>query len=62
MKKKIANVAKYVQNAAMLAIVNAGTRRKRRSRIGCAAQLSRQKKARAAAAPTPNRAISSGAV
>ena len=33
-KKKIANVAKYVQNAATFAVVNCGTRRKRRSSTG----------------------------
>ena len=46
----MANVAKYVQNAAMLAVVNCGTRKKRRSSSGSRARRSHHTNAAASTA------------
>ena len=53
----MANVAKYVQNAATLAVVNWGTRRNRRSSTGYGARPSHQRKAARATALTHSRTI-----
>ena len=55
----MANVEKYVQNATMFAVVNCGTRRKRRSSSGLGARRSRQVKAASRTALAHNKTITS---
>jgi hypothetical protein len=60
-KKKIANVEKYVQYATTLGVVNQGTRRYFRSSSGNGARRSHSTKATVATTDTANSASTLGA-
>ena len=62
MKKKIANVEKYVQYATTLGVVNRATRRYLRSSSGNGARRSHTTKATPATRDTANSASTLGAV